>query len=193
MTLRHAQPVSAASSWPERRRPVLLATEESLRRTQCRFGKHSDSFASLRGELRLPPDFTRVDDDLYNEAWRWAGVCGAQRPQSFSASCFTAAQSGFFVLSQSGAEVLVSFRPRYDSCSSSNCCCVRRTASPPSAQIAQGPADPACRSVARWRCQFWADCTTNISERKFSTGTGRQICPHQILRFSNSERGTFHN
>jgi hypothetical protein len=27
-------------------------------------------------------------------------------------------------------------------------------------------------SVARWRCQFWADCTTNISERKFPTGTG---------------------
>jgi len=26
-------------------------------------------------------------------------------------------------------------------------------------------------SVARWRCQFWADCTTNISERKFPTGT----------------------
>src|SRR5205807_4231189 len=23
----------------------------------------------------------------------------------------------------------------------------------------------------RWRCQFWADCTTNISERKFSIGT----------------------
>jgi hypothetical protein len=22
--------------------------------------------------------------------------------------------------------------------------------------------------VARWRCQFWADCTTNISERRFS-------------------------
>jgi hypothetical protein len=27
-------------------------------------------------------------------------------------------------------------------------------------------------SVVRWRCQFWADCTTNISERKFATGTG---------------------
>src|SRR5258706_7749483 len=27
-------------------------------------------------------------------------------------------------------------------------------------------------SVARWRCQCWADCATNISERKFPTGTG---------------------
>ncbi len=26
--------------------------------------------------------------------------------------------------------------------------------------------------ASRWRCQFWADCTTNISERKFPTGTG---------------------
>src|SRR5256714_6959734 len=26
--------------------------------------------------------------------------------------------------------------------------------------------------VTRWRCQFWADCTSNISERKFPTGTG---------------------
>ena len=30
---------------------------------------------------------------------------------------------------------------------------------------------PSKLSVARWRCQFWADCTTNISERKFPTGT----------------------
>jgi hypothetical protein len=30
---------------------------------------------------------------------------------------------------------------------------------------------PSRLSVARWRCQFWADCTTNISERKFPTGT----------------------
>ena len=29
-------------------------------------------------------------------------------------------------------------------------------------------------SVARWRCQFWAGCITNISGRKFPTGTG---CP----------------
>ena len=35
---------------------------------------------------------------------------------------------------------------------------------------------PSRLSVARWRCQFWADYTTNISERKFPTGT-----PH-ILR-----------
>src|SRR6266576_1261916 len=27
-------------------------------------------------------------------------------------------------------------------------------------------------SVARWRCRFWADCTTKISGRKFPTGTG---------------------
>src|SRR5207248_6975781 len=30
---------------------------------------------------------------------------------------------------------------------------------------------PSRLSAARWRCQFWADCTTNISERKFPTGT----------------------
>jgi hypothetical protein len=30
---------------------------------------------------------------------------------------------------------------------------------------------PSRLSVTRWRCQFWADCTTNISERKFPTGT----------------------
>jgi hypothetical protein len=30
-----------------------------------------------------------------------------------------------------------------------------------------------CRSsVARWQCPFWADCTTNISEHEFPTGTG---------------------
>src|SRR5262249_55950351 len=26
-------------------------------------------------------------------------------------------------------------------------------------------------AVRRWLCQFWADCTTNISEREFPTGT----------------------
>jgi hypothetical protein len=30
---------------------------------------------------------------------------------------------------------------------------------------------PSRLSVTRWRCQFWADCTTNISGRKFPTGT----------------------
>ena len=25
--------------------------------------------------------------------------------------------------------------------------------------------------LARWRCQYWAYCPTNISERKFPTGT----------------------
>jgi hypothetical protein len=34
---------------------------------------------------------------------------------------------------------------------------------------------PSRLSVARWRCQFWADCTTNISERKFPTGTPARI------------------
>ena len=31
---------------------------------------------------------------------------------------------------------------------------------------------PSSPSVRRWLCQFWADCTTNISEREFPTGTG---------------------
>jgi hypothetical protein len=35
-------------------------------------------------------------------------------------------------------------------------------------------------SVACWRCQFWADCTTNISERKFPTGT-RDGCTEAIM------------
>jgi hypothetical protein len=30
-------------------------------------------------------------------------------------------------------------------------------------------------SVARWRCQFSADCTTNISERRFPTETPIEI------------------
>src|SRR5262249_43542851 len=30
---------------------------------------------------------------------------------------------------------------------------------------------PSRPSVTCWRCQFWADCTTNISEREFPTGT----------------------
>src|SRR5262249_22812341 len=30
---------------------------------------------------------------------------------------------------------------------------------------------PSRLSVARWRCRFWVDCTTNISERRFPTGT----------------------
>jgi uncharacterized LabA/DUF88 family protein len=38
---------------------------------------------------------------------------------------------------------------------------------------------PSRLSVARWRCQFWADCTINISERKFPTGTGLH---HQYFR-----------
>src|SRR5262249_48381449 len=31
---------------------------------------------------------------------------------------------------------------------------------------------PSRLSASRWRCRFWADYTTNISERKFPTGTG---------------------
>jgi hypothetical protein len=34
---------------------------------------------------------------------------------------------------------------------------------------------PSRLSVACWPCQFWADCTINILERKFPTGTGREI------------------
>src|SRR5262249_40480766 len=30
---------------------------------------------------------------------------------------------------------------------------------------------PSRLSVSRWRCRFWVDCTTNISERKFPTST----------------------
>src|SRR6266436_9083736 len=33
---------------------------------------------------------------------------------------------------------------------------------------------PSRLSVARWRCQFWADCTTNISEREYPTGRAIQ-------------------
>ena len=35
-------------------------------------------------------------------------------------------------------------------------------------------------SVARWRCRFWAGCITNISGRKFPTGT---------ISASNAARG----
>jgi len=37
-------------------------------------------------------------------------------------------------------------------------------------------------SVAHWRGQFWADCITNISERRFPTGTGgfKPALVHQI-------------
>src|SRR5260370_15558701 len=34
---------------------------------------------------------------------------------------------------------------------------------------------PSRLSVACWPCQFWADCTIHILERKFPTGTGREI------------------
>ena len=50
-------------------------------------------------------------------------------------------------------------------------------------------------SVARWRSQFWADCTTNISERKFPTGTPPTVVgaafvslvPHALLRKHHSQ------
>ena len=38
---------------------------------------------------------------------------------------------------------------------------------------------PSRLTVARWRRQFWADCTTNISERKFPTGTPVAIAEFQ--------------
>jgi hypothetical protein len=44
---------------------------------------------------------------------------------------------------------------------------------------------PSRPSVARWRCQFWVDCTINISGRKFPTGTG----PHADARLRRDARG----
>jgi hypothetical protein len=42
-----------------------------------------------------------------------------------------------------------------------------RVASCPAASLHKDAPIPRTRlSVARWRCQFWADCTINISERK---------------------------
>src|SRR5882724_9359662 len=35
---------------------------------------------------------------------------------------------------------------------------------------------PSRLSVARWQCQFWVDCTTNISERKFSDRDTLRLC-----------------
>jgi hypothetical protein len=39
----------------------------------------------------------------------------------------------------------------------------------------EGAFEAVYSNIARWRCQFWADCTTNISERKFPTGTADMI------------------
>jgi hypothetical protein len=36
---------------------------------------------------------------------------------------------------------------------------------------------PSRPSVARWPCQLWAGCTTNIYECEFPTGTGRSSWP----------------
>ena len=36
-------------------------------------------------------------------------------------------------------------------------------------------------SVARWRCQFWAGCITNISGRKFPTGTAAYLTAGEIF------------
>src|SRR5260370_11017724 len=46
-------------------------------------------------------------------------------------------------------------------------------------------------SVARWRCQFWADCTTNISGPKFPTGTTQNsaVTPSRGCR---NNAGTLH-
>ena len=38
-------------------------------------------------------------------------------------------------------------------------------------------------SVSRWPCQFWAACTTNISEREFPTGTNTS--PHCVELFES--------
>jgi len=58
----------------------------------------------------------------------------------------------------------------------------------------EGAFEAVYSNIARWRCQFWADCITNISERKFPTGTAdifsRRIwisssCPKYLkFRFS---------
>src|SRR5258707_4259264 len=40
-------------------------------------------------------------------------------------------------------------------------------------------------SVARWRCQFWAGCITNISGRKFPTGTGLEKFRASVLPNQN--------
>jgi hypothetical protein len=44
--------------------------------------------------------------------------------------------------------------------------------------------------VKRWPCQFWAGCTTNISEREFPTGTptiGVQYGPNLTAHKSFTE------
>ena len=41
---------------------------------------------------------------------------------------------------------------------------------------------PSRPSVARWRCQFWVDCTINISGRKFPTGTTDCFAPSFLHR-----------
>src|SRR5262245_61679168 len=40
-------------------------------------------------------------------------------------------------------------------------------------------------SVSRWRYRFWADCTTNISERKFPTRTAPPILLFQARGSNN--------
>jgi hypothetical protein len=45
---------------------------------------------------------------------------------------------------------------------------------------------PSRPSVRRWSCQFWAGCTTNISEREFPTGTNTS--PHTASNCSRASR-----
>src|SRR5262249_25839006 len=51
---------------------------------------------------------------------------------------------------------------------------------------------PSRQSVSRWRCRFWADYTTNISGRKFPTGTGRafsegvRFCPPRSIIYHSA-------
>jgi hypothetical protein len=45
-----------------------------------------------------------------------------------------------------------------------------------------------CRSsVARWQCRFWADCTTNISEHEFPTGTTGENSPFVLALIKHIE------
>jgi hypothetical protein len=49
---------------------------------------------------------------------------------------------------------------------------------------------PFTLSVGRWRCQFWVDCTINISERKFPTGTGRFLLRQNGNHDSSTQTAT---
>jgi hypothetical protein len=46
----------------------------------------------------------------------------------------------------------------------------------PSSTLPHGLPVNTAAGVAPWRCQFWEDCTTNISECEFPTGTAWIEC-----------------